>query len=569
VLSLILALAAPAQAAPGVIPIQGVLTDSTGTAVDGDVSVTFRLVSDDTGALQVWSDTVTVSATGGRFAVDLGASASLDLDLFEAHPSMHLGITVESDSEMPLVPMDHVPYAAWAENTGKFGGLTASEYESDILSTTDSRYLQTDYLPQWGSLVSVPAGFADGIDNDTTYTGTDFVVSNQACGAGAVMTGVSSSGGIVCETPVDSGFTTEAELTALLDDNYVGLPYTPTWGALDGIPAGFADGVDNDTIYSDADAIDAITGAGVGTITSGLITTDFTSGFSADAVVIPDNNPNGGSSSIVVPAIGGTVDSFTVSLQLTNSNVNAVEAILTAPDGSTYALTQFEEGSGTEIDTTYPAPTATLTGDLSTWIGGDPSGTWTLVVVDNEFLSNEDDGQFSWSINVEGLSSTSAAVNGTLTVTETTNLGGDLTVDGNVSFTGGGLTMAPRKMSVNRIGNTYNFTDATGTTHSLLVSSTSVRSANSHIAFDPLSDPGNPNLLLNIEGSSIMCSLFSNEDDAPATNRALVWATDGGNTSRNITAWGNSTTSTFMLERTGGGTGHVLSNYAGYGIICF
>ena len=87
-LSLLLALLAPAHAAPGVVPIQGVLTDSAGAPVDGDVSVTFRLVTNDTGSIEVWTDTVTVSATDGRFAVDLGAGAALDLQLFADHPDM-------------------------------------------------------------------------------------------------------------------------------------------------------------------------------------------------------------------------------------------------------------------------------------------------------------------------------------------------------------------------------------------------------------------------------------------------------------------------------------------------
>ena len=216
-LSLLLALLAPAHAAPGVVPIQGVLTDSAGAPVDGDVSVTFRLVTNDTGSIQVWTDTVTVSATEGRFAVDLGAGAALDLQLFADHPDIHLGIAVESDSEMAFVPMDHVPYAAWAEDAGKVGGQTAADIETGILAETDSRYLGTDYLPQWGSLVSMPAGFADGVDDDTTYSGADFVLSDQLCGANEAIYGVNASGQALCQSVAVE----EADLTALLDDNYL------------------------------------------------------------------------------------------------------------------------------------------------------------------------------------------------------------------------------------------------------------------------------------------------------------------------------------------------------------
>jgi hypothetical protein len=245
VLSLLLALLAPAHAAPGVVPIQGVLTDSAGAPVDGDVSVTFRLVTNDTGSIEVWTDTVTVSATDGRFAVDLGAGAALDLQLFADHPDIHLGIAVESDSEMAFVPMDHVPYAAWAEDAGKLGGQTATAFEASILAETDARYLSTDYLPQWGSLVSMPAGFADGVDNDTTYSGSDFAVSNQSCGAGEFIYGLNALGGLLCQ----SATVNEADLTALLDDNYLGTDYTPAFSDLTGVPTGLADG-DDDTTYT-------------------------------------------------------------------------------------------------------------------------------------------------------------------------------------------------------------------------------------------------------------------------------------------------------------------------------
>jgi hypothetical protein len=44
---------------------------------------------------------------------------------------------------------------------------------------------------------------------------------------------------------MDNGFTTEDELTALLNDNYRAAGWAPGWGDIVGIPAGFADGVDN------------------------------------------------------------------------------------------------------------------------------------------------------------------------------------------------------------------------------------------------------------------------------------------------------------------------------------
>lgn len=262
-LVLLLSLFTAAHAAPGIVPIQGVLTDSVGAAVDGDIRVTFRMVTDDTGSIEVWADTLTVAARNGRFAVDLGSNAPLDLDLFAAHPRLYLGVTVDSDSEMPLVPLSHVPYAAWAENSARLGGQTAAELEAAILTVTDTQYLSSGYVPQWSNITGVPPELLDG-DADTTYSGSDFVISNQACGAGSAIVALSANGGIVCESVSSGGFTTEAELTALLDDNYLGASYVPTWASLPDVPAGFADGVDNDTIYTDGDAVAAMGALGDG-----------------------------------------------------------------------------------------------------------------------------------------------------------------------------------------------------------------------------------------------------------------------------------------------------------------
>lgn len=52
------------------------------------------------------------------------------------------------------------------------GRATAVCYdtESELTATLDDNYLHADYVPDWANLTGVPGGFADGVDNDTTYT---------------------------------------------------------------------------------------------------------------------------------------------------------------------------------------------------------------------------------------------------------------------------------------------------------------------------------------------------------------------------------------------------------------
>ena len=206
----LLALLCTAQAAPiGVVPLQGVLTDATGTPVEGDVDVLFQLYTDDTGSQSIYSEIVTLATVNGRFAYDLGSTQlNLDLAAFAQFQTIHLGVTVGTDTEMPLVPLSHVPYAAWAEDAAKLGGKTAQETSDDILIETDLRYRALGTLVPWSELTDIPADIADG-DADTTYSGADFATSNQGCTTGSVMTGISATGAVICAA--DAGLTTEAD----------------------------------------------------------------------------------------------------------------------------------------------------------------------------------------------------------------------------------------------------------------------------------------------------------------------------------------------------------------------
>ena len=118
-----------------------------------------------------------------------------------------------------------------------------------------------DFDGQWGSLLGLPAGFQDGIDNDTQLdeAAVDAFVANN----GYLTTEVDGSitnelqdlnftsniitlSGDPTPTSIDlSGFDTNAA------DDFDG-----QWGNLLGVPAGFLDGIDNDTQLDEA-AVDA------------------------------------------------------------------------------------------------------------------------------------------------------------------------------------------------------------------------------------------------------------------------------------------------------------------------
>ncbi|HMV65691.1 MAG TPA: hypothetical protein PKA64_02480 [Myxococcota bacterium] len=133
----------------------------------------------------------------------------------------------------------------------------AYDSEAELTAALNDNYLGVDYQPAWSGLTGMPAGFADGIDNTASYvagTGVN-IVGNTISGAYVAGTGVTITDATIATDPAvlqaaarGVCFDTEAELTAVLDDNYLAAGYVPAWSAISGKPAGFADNVDNDVL---------------------------------------------------------------------------------------------------------------------------------------------------------------------------------------------------------------------------------------------------------------------------------------------------------------------------------
>jgi len=170
----------------------------------------------------------------------------------------------------------------------------------------------------WGNLTSVPAGFADGVDNDTTYsagtglglTGTVFSVNFGAVAAAVhAHAGSDVSSGTVAEARVSGELARDSEVVGLVlagDGSGSGLDadlldglhaaafagathdhdtryYTESelstgggggavhWNNLTSVPAGFADGTDNDTTYSAGTGL-VLSGDGVFGLAAGGVT---------------------------------------------------------------------------------------------------------------------------------------------------------------------------------------------------------------------------------------------------------------------------------------------------------
>lgn len=101
----------------------------------------------------------------------------------------------------------------------------------------------------WAGITGMPAGFADGVDDDTTYSvGAGLVLSDTTLTADLAGTG-SADTVARSDHNHDSDYYTESEL------NTSGAGGQVHWNNVTSVPAGFADDTDNDTTYSAGDGL--------------------------------------------------------------------------------------------------------------------------------------------------------------------------------------------------------------------------------------------------------------------------------------------------------------------------
>jgi|GEM_PF-7061284 len=232
--------AAGVYAVPQTITYQGLLRED-GDLVTGSKSVSFRIYGAATGGTALWEETQTVEFDNGAFAVILGSETAIPATVFQGNRRW-LSVAIEGGDEMlprpEIVSVGYAFHAGTADDAAMLDGRESWEF-AGATHTHDSRYYTISALTtsdgdppnegsnfiHWDLLTGVPAGFADGTDE---------------------------SGGVT-----DHGL-----LTGLGDDDHPqyaresvlqtsdgNAPNTGSnqvhWNNLTGMPADFADGVDN------------------------------------------------------------------------------------------------------------------------------------------------------------------------------------------------------------------------------------------------------------------------------------------------------------------------------------
>jgi len=150
---------------PAKMNYQVMLTnDSDEPLVDQAVTLVFRIYNADTGGVMFWNEThVTATNSIGVVSAVLGTTTPISATSF----NQPLWVEVEVDGETlsPRRELTSSPYALHAYDADRLGMTHADDYALEEDLGTPGTINDPSNPVHWTMLKSVPAGFADGIDD--------------------------------------------------------------------------------------------------------------------------------------------------------------------------------------------------------------------------------------------------------------------------------------------------------------------------------------------------------------------------------------------------------------------
>lgn len=377
---------------PSTTAIHAALTSSTGgPAADGDYNVAFRLYKDAQVVVPAWTEaSALVTVKNGLFTYALGTKQALDAAAFSAAgPAPFLGVQIGQDPELPRKPLHSVLFAmraGVAEFVECSGCVGAGQLDPQVLQAyaksaslakiaTSGAYADLAGTPSLAN-VAMTGEYAD-------LNGKPLVVKvGSACGSGLVVKGIKADGALDCIKAMDPG----------------------------ALPTDGLDEISNHLLWNQF--VDTANGG--------------------SNVEIPDNNPDGATDTLDFPDIG-TAQVLNIAIDISNSDISKLKVSIVDPNKVEYVL--YDKGaSGMTLTGSFPDKNPTVSGDLTTWVGKNPAGKWSLVVLDSGFLNNTTDGKINkWSISLQTLSNKKVQVKGALLIDGKVSAASDVDVAGTLN----------------------------------------------------------------------------------------------------------------------------------------
>ena len=380
------------SASPKTVLFEGALRSAGGgPATDGDYDLTFSLYQDSKSQVASWTENAKVAVKSGAFSHALGSVTPLDPKALAGSGAVGvLGVTIGAEPELPRVPLHAVAWSLHAAHAESAGAVSCTACVSlSALKFDDNIDLGSSGL----KAATITAGQL------TAQTITAQTVTAQSfVGDGSKLSGIKTPAGKCESGKVVSGINSDGTLACV-----------STAGALPN------DGLDE--------------------ISNKMLSTQFVETFSMTAnekgMKIPDNTGVEAISTVSVPSVGIAEEFFKINVDIQNTDLSTLALVLLPPnDKKTGYILCDPCGNKNEkaLKTSFPVPSKTVTGDLSSWLGKNPAGTWNLKVKDTSYciyqldkvncdIDTTTDGKINdWSVSFQVLASSKVQVNGDLIV---------------------------------------------------------------------------------------------------------------------------------------------------------
>lgn len=381
-----------ASAAPSTVLFEGALRSAGGgPATDGDYDLTFSLYQETTSQTAAWTEKAKVAVKSGAFNHALGSVTPLDAKALAGSGAVKvLGVTVGSEPELPRVPLHAV---AWSLQAGHAAS-------ADTISCT--------------ACVSMSAlKFDDNLD-----------LGNKGLKAGTITAGQLTAQAVTAQTVTAQAFVGDgSKLTGIK---------TPAGKCESGK---VVSGINSDGTLACVSTAGALPKDGLDEISNKVLSTQFVENFSMPAnekgMKIPDNTGVEAISTVSVPSVGIAEEFFKITVDVQNTDLSTLALVLLPPnDKKTGYILCDPCGNKNEkvLKTSFPVPSKSVTGDLTSWLGKNPAGTWNLKVKDTSYciyqldkvncdIDTTTDGKINdWSVSFQVLASSKVQVNGDLIV---------------------------------------------------------------------------------------------------------------------------------------------------------
>jgi hypothetical protein len=229
--------AASAQA-PASLPIQGTVADGDGVPFDGPTAFALKLYADAAGTELLYAESQTVDVENGAFVVYVGqgvhgAGPALDLTIFRDNAQVWVDVDIADVTDLPLIPMATVPYAAWADyagsadvaaqadaaaladNAARLGGVPADSYQRRVSSACPGGQALAEVLATGEvrcvvvadgdiSAVSAGVGLNGGATSGIATLDVDTTEIQRrvagTCSAGSSVRTIAADGSVTCES---------------------------------------------------------------------------------------------------------------------------------------------------------------------------------------------------------------------------------------------------------------------------------------------------------------------------------------------------------------------------------